>query len=186
MEAWESNDREKSSERSSKGLPLRTREPPIYTRAMRRHDDSARLARFGVSIEENLLAAFDRLVGEKGFTNRSDALRSMIRSELLETRVEGDPDAEVIGTISLVYDHGSRDLPARLTDLQHRHHRSIVSTLHVHFDAHNCLEVIVVRGRLGDVRAMSDSLIGARGVQQGRLIINAEARAGDRGSRHHH
>jgi CopG family nickel-responsive transcriptional regulator len=142
---------------------------------MRRHSESARLARFGVSIEENLLAAFDRLVGQKGFANRSDAFRSMIRSELLETRIEEDPDAEVIGTISLVYDHGSRELPARLTDLQHRHHRSIVSTLHVHFDAHNCLEVIVVRGRLSDVRAMSDSLIGARGVRQGVLSINAEA-----------
>lgn len=165
---------------------MRARGPPIYTRAMRQHDDSARLARFGVSIEENLLAAFDRLVGEKGFANRSDAFRSMIRSQLLETRIGEDPDAEVIGTISLVYDHGSRELPARLTDMQHRHHRSIVSTLHVHFDAHNCLEVIVVRGRLGGIRAISDSLIGARGVRQGRLIINAEARAGDRGSRHHH
>ena len=165
---------------------LRARGPLIYTRAMRRHGDTARLARFGVSIEEDLLSAFDRLVEGKGFANRSDALRSMIRSQLLETRIGEDPDAEVIGTISLVYDHGSRELPARLTDMQHRHHRSIVSTLHVHFDAHNCLEVIVVRGRLGDIRAISDSLIGARGVRQGRLIINAEARADGRGSRHHH
>jgi CopG family nickel-responsive transcriptional regulator len=144
---------------------------------MHRHEEAARLARFGVSIEESLLEAFDTMVAEKGFANRSDALRSMIRSQLLETRIEQDPDAEVIGTISLVYDHGSRELPARLTDMQHRHHTSIVSTLHVHFDAHNCLEVIVVRGRLADVRAISDSLTGARGVQQGRLIINAAARA---------
>lgn len=144
---------------------------------MHRHEETARLARFGVSIEGSLLKAFDRLVAEKGFANRSDALRAMIRSQLLETRIEEEPDVEVIGTISLVYDHGSRELPARLTDMQHRHHRAIVSTLHVHFDAHNCLEVIVVRGRLGDVHAISDSLIGARGVRQGRLIINAEARA---------
>ncbi len=149
---------------------------------MHRHEEAARLARFGVSIEGSLLEAFDTMVAEKGFANRSDALRSMIRSQLLETRIEGQPDVEVIGTISLVYDHASRELPTRLTDVQHLHHSSIVSTLHVHFDAHNCLELIVVRGRLADVQAISDSLIGARGVRQGRLIVNAEAHAPDRAS----
>lgn len=148
---------------------------PMYTPAMHRHDTGGRLARFGVSIEEDLLAQFDGFVAQKGYATRSDALRSIIRGVLLESQIEGNPGAEVIGTLTLVYDHSARELPARLTDAQHRHHGSIVSTLHVHFDAHNCLEVIVVRGRLAEVRAIADSLIGTRGVHQGRLIINAAA-----------
>lgn len=143
---------------------------------MHSHETRGRLARFGVSIEEDLLEQFDGFVEKKGYATRSDALRSIIRGELLESRLEGDPGAEVIGTLTLVYDHGSRELPARLTDAQHRHHTSIVSTLHVHFDAHNCLEVIVVRGRLAEVQAIADALIGTRGVHQGKLIINAAAR----------
>jgi CopG family nickel-responsive transcriptional regulator len=135
----------------------------------------ANLLRFGVSMEKALLVQFDKLIGRKGYSNRSDAIRALIRSMLLETRMEENPAGEVLGTITLVYDHGSRDLPTRLTDLQHHHHRTIVSTLHVHFDAHNCLEVLVVRGSQKEVHAIADSLIGTRGVHQGRLVINAGA-----------
>jgi len=137
----------------------------------------AGLLRFGVSIEKALLDEFDRLIEKKGYANRSEAIRALIRTNLLETRTEESPDMEVIGTITLVYDHGTADLPSRLTHLQHRHHRSIVSTLHVHFDAHDCLEVLVVRGGQRQVRELSDSLIGTRGVRQGKLIINAGVEA---------
>ncbi len=137
----------------------------------------ANLLRFGVSIEKKLLHDFDGLIEKKGYANRSDALRSLIRSHLLAARTEETPDLQVIGTITLVYDHGSGDLPARLTEMQHRYHQSIVSTLHVHFEEHSCLEVLVVRGRQKDVCAISDSLIGTRGVQQGKLIINAGVEA---------
>ena len=133
----------------------------------------ARLRRFGVSIETNLLKEFDSLIEKKGYANRSDALRMLIHSHLLETRIKESPDAEVIATVTLVYDHSSGDLPARLTDIQHRFHQSIVSTLHVHFDEHNCLEVLVVRGALKAVRSISDSLCGNRGVRHGKLVINA-------------
>ena len=147
----------------------------------------ASLARFGVSIEEPLLHEFDRLIAKKGYSNRSDAIRALIRAMLFETKTEENPDLEVIGTITLVYNHGSGDLPMRLTDLQHHHHRSIVSTLHVHFDQHNCLEVLVVRGSQEEVRAIADSLIGTRGVHQGRLILNAGAKkSGRRASAHGH
>jgi hypothetical protein len=84
---------------------------------------------------------------------------------------------EVVGTIALVYDHSVGDLASRLTDLQHDHYRSIVSTLHVHVDEHNCLEVLVVRGRQSAVRRISDALIGTRGVRQGKLIINSDVAA---------
>ena len=133
----------------------------------------ASLRRFGVSIEKSLLNEFDRLIEMKGYANRSDALRVLIRSHLLETRTRESPDMEVMGTITLVYDHSCGDLPTRLTEIQHRFHRSVVSTLHVHFDEHNCLEVLVVRGRLKAVRSISDSLIGTRGISQGKLVINS-------------
>jgi hypothetical protein len=92
---------------------------------------------------------------------------------------------EVVGTIALMYDHSVGDLASRLTDLQHGHYRSIVSTLHVHVDEHNCLEVLVVRGRQSAVRRISDSLIGTRGVRQGKLIINAGVAASRSGAAAH-
>ena len=131
--------------------------------------------RFGVSIEEDLLAAFDALIEAKGWANRSDALRGLIREMLLEIQVEEDPEAEVVGTITLVYDHHHGDLANRLVDLQHRHHLNIISTLHVHIDEANCLEVLVVRGGNREVRRISDALIGTRGVQHGKLIIHRGA-----------
>ena len=133
----------------------------------------AGLRRFGVSIEKTLLNEFDKLIEKKGYANRSDALRVLIHSHLLETRILENPDMEVIATVTLVYDHSSGDLPTKLTEIQHRCHQSIVSTLHVHFDEHNCLEVLVVRGALNAVRGISDSLCGTRGVRQGKLVINA-------------
>jgi CopG family nickel-responsive transcriptional regulator len=98
--------------------------------------------------------------------------------------VEEDPQAEVIGTLTLVYDHHAGDLSSRLTELQHRFHQAVVSTLHVHFDERNCLEVLVVRGRNAEVRQISDALIGTRGVHHGRLIIGSGV--GATGQRHHH
>lgn len=133
------------------------------------------LRRFGVSMEADLLREFDALIGTKGYANRSDALRALVRSHLLETRIHERPAMQVVGTITLVYDHGNGDLPNRLTELQHRSHGSFVSTLHVHLDAHTCLEVLVVRGKLSSVRSISDSLCGTRGVRQGKLLIHAGA-----------
>jgi CopG family nickel-responsive transcriptional regulator len=131
------------------------------------------LRRFGVSMEADLLGEFDALIEARGYANRSDALRALIRSHLLEARIRENPAMEVIGTITLLYDHGGGDLPNRLTELQHRSHGSFVSTLHVHVDAHTCLEVLVVRGRLSAVRSISDSLCGTRGVRQGKLLVHA-------------
>ena len=131
------------------------------------------LRRFGVSIEKTLLKDFDGFLKKKGYANRSDALRALIRSVLLETQMQESPDLEVIGTITLVYDHRTGDLLSRLTDIQHRYHQSVVSTLHVHFDQHNCLEVLAVRGGQKVVQSIADSLIGTRGVRQGKLVISA-------------
>lgn len=141
------------------------------------------LCRFGVSIEEELLSDFDRLIQRKGYANRSEAIRALIRTLLLDARVEEDPAAEVIGTVTLVYDHHAGELTSRLTELQHRYHRAIVSTLHVHVDQHLCLEVLVVRGPNREVRRIGDELVGTRGVRQGRLSIHS---AGGDSPRHAH
>ncbi|MFN0165748.1 MAG: nickel-responsive transcriptional regulator NikR [Bryobacteraceae bacterium] len=128
------------------------------------------LARIGVAIESGLLKKFDNLIQSRGYTNRSEAFRDLIREELVEQRWE-QPDARVVGTVTLVYDHHVRLLSERLTDLQHDHHESILSTLHVHLDHDNCLEVLVVRGKASNVKKIADALISTKGVKHGRLTI---------------
>lgn len=129
------------------------------------------LTRFGISIEQTLLEHFDRLITEKGYGNRSEAIRDLIRGALVEAQVAHEQTAKTVGTVTLVYDHHTRDLAERLTEHQHAHHNAVVSTLHVHLDAHHCLEVIVVRGSAGQVRRLADELIGTRGVKHGRLVL---------------
>jgi len=120
----------------------------------------SKIVRFGVSIEEELLEGFDALIEKKGYANRSEALRNLIRGMLLDVEVREQPDAEVVGTLTMVYDHDHGDLSNRLVDLQHQHHDRIISTLHVHIDEHSCLEVLIVRGRNDEVQQISDALIG--------------------------
>jgi CopG family nickel-responsive transcriptional regulator len=128
------------------------------------------LSRIGVAIDTKLLDKFDRLIEQRGYTNRSEAFRDMIRDELVEKAWES-PESQVVGTVTLVYDHHVRMLNEKLTDIQHDFHRSILSTLHVHLDHDNCLEVLVVRGKSADVRKVADVLISTKGVKHGRLTI---------------
>jgi CopG family nickel-responsive transcriptional regulator len=128
------------------------------------------LSRIGVAIDSDLLDRFDEHIAKRGYTNRSEAFRDMIREDLVEHASES-PEARVIGTVTLVYDHHVRMLSDRLTDLQHDAHHIILSTLHVHLDHDNCLEVIVVKGKSTEVRRIADALISTKGVKLGRLTI---------------
>lgn len=130
--------------------------------------------RFGISMDDQLLASFDRLIEQKGYMNRSEAIRDLIRASLVELKWEGG-DEETVGTVTLVYNHHVRDLSDKLTELQHTHHHEIVSALHVHLDAHNCLEVLVVRGKARDVKRIADGLIGVKGVKHGKLVMTTTA-----------
>ncbi|MCC6859032.1 MAG: nickel-responsive transcriptional regulator NikR [Bryobacterales bacterium] len=130
----------------------------------------SQLSRIGVAIDAKLLDQFDHLIAKRGYTNRSQAFRDLIRDELVE-ETWSSPDSLVVGTVTLVYDHHVRLLNEKLTDLQHEFHRSILSTLHVHLDHDNCLEVLVVRGKASAVQHIADSLISTRGVKHGRLTI---------------
>ena len=128
------------------------------------------LSRIGVAIDSELLGKFDELIEKRGYTNRSEAFRDLIRDELVQKDWES-PDSPVVGTVTLVYDHHVRMLSERLTDMQHDFHRSILSTLHVHLDHDNCLEVLVVKGKAGVVKKIADALISTKGVKHGRLTI---------------
>jgi len=128
------------------------------------------LSRIGVAIDTELLAKFDRLIARRGYTNRSEAFRDLIRDELVEETRES-PDSQVVGTVTLVYDHHVRQLSEKLTEIQHGFHRAILSTLHVHLDHDLCLEVIVIRGRSRDVQKVADTLISTKGVKHGRLTV---------------
>ena len=128
------------------------------------------LTRIGVALDAGLLEKFDTLIAQRGYTNRSEAFRDLIRDELVEKAWES-PESRVVGTVTLVYDHHVRLLSEKLTDIQHDFHRSILSTLHVHLDHNHCLEVLVVRGKAADVRKVADALITAKGVKHGRLTI---------------
>lgn len=128
------------------------------------------LSRIGVAIDSDLLDKFDRLIARRGYTNRSEAFRDLIRDELVQRTWES-PESQVVGTVTLVYDHHVRMLNEKLTDLQHEFHKSILSTLHVHLDHDNCLEVLVVRGNAAIVQKIADTLISTKGVKHGRLTL---------------
>lgn len=129
------------------------------------------VVRFGVSTDERLLDRFDALIAEKGYVNRSEAVRDLIRGALVEEQwAEGAEEA--VGTVTLVYDHHSTDLSDKLTEHQHSHHQEIISTLHIHLDSHNCLEVVVLRGIAADIKRIADGLIGTKGVKHGRFVAS--------------
>ena len=130
------------------------------------------VARFSVSLPPTLLEQLDRMSGQKGYENRSQAIADMIRDRLVEHRQKFGNE-EIAGTITLVYDHHRQNLQSVLTDIQHDHHEIIISTVHVHLDHHNCLEVLVVRGRAHLIRQIADELISAKGVKHGKLTVTS-------------
>jgi CopG family nickel-responsive transcriptional regulator len=134
------------------------------------------LVRFGVSMNEQLLKMFDKKIVARGYANRSEAVRDLIRNRLVEMEWE-DENQEVAGTITLVYDHHVRGLSHLLTELQHNSHELFLTTTHVHLDHHNCLEVLVIKGPAGKVREVADRLVGVKGVKHGQLTITSTGQA---------
>lgn len=128
------------------------------------------VVRFGISLNSDLLGSFDRLTAKKGYKSRSEAIRDLIRDSLVKEEWK-EKDTQTAGTITLVYSHDVRELSDTLTDLQHRFYRSIVSSMHIHLDEHNCLEVLVVKGKGKDIKKIADRLIGTRGVKHGKLTL---------------
>lgn len=125
-----------------------------------------------MAIDSDLLARFDALIAERGYSNRSEAFRDLIRDELVQRSWER-PDEQVVGTVTLVYDHHVRLLNEKLTGMQHDHYHNVLSTLHVHLDHDNCLEVLIVKGRSAEVRKIAEALISTKGVKHGRLTLTS-------------
>ncbi len=133
------------------------------------------LKRFSISMDQELLTTFDAHVREQGYTNRSEAIRDLIRKALVQEAWE--QDQEVAGVITLVYNHHRSQLQEKITDLQHAYYRLITSTTHVHMDHHNCLEVVIVKGMASQVRELASRMIALRGVRDGKLTMSS---TGDR------
>jgi len=136
----------------------------------------AKVSRFGVSIPRDLVKAFDARTRGKGYRTRSEAIRDIMRDYLVGGEWEAQR-GQVVGTVTIVYDHHTRELTHVLTELQHQYHGAITCATHVHLGTHNCLEVIVVKGRSEQVRAIADRLISTRGVKHGKLVCTT---TGDR------
>lgn len=135
----------------------------------------AGIVRFGVSIDRALVNKFDAIIARKGYATRSEAIRDLIRDRLVEDEWEAG-DRETVGTITLVYNHHTRELEHALTDMQHKSFQQIISTVHVHLDVHNCLEVLVVKGPGREIKKIADRLIGTKGVKHGKLTMTTTGR----------
>lgn len=134
-----------------------------------------KIKRFGVSMNSKLLDMFDRYIHKKGYTNRSEAIRDIIRDHLVSQEWLNST-TETIGTITLVYDHETGDISERLIESQHHYCENIISSIHVHLDKHNCLEVLVVRGKANKIQEISDHLISNKGVKHGKLTMTTSGK----------
>ncbi|HET98596.1 MAG TPA: nickel-responsive transcriptional regulator NikR [Desulfurivibrio alkaliphilus] len=133
------------------------------------------LKRFSVSLEEGLLADFDEFIKRRQYTNRSEAIRDLIRKVFVKE--EWGEDKEVIGVITLVYDHHQFQIQERITEIQHDHHQLVTSATHVHMDHHNCLEVLIVRGQASMIQTLAEKLIALRGVKDGHLATSSTGKS---------
>ena len=129
------------------------------------------IKRFSISLDENLLAEFDDFILRRQYSNRSEAIRDLIRKSFIQD--EWEAGKEVVGVISLVYDHHQYQLQERITELQHGFYHQIVSTTHIHMDHNNCLEVVIVRGKAREVRDLAEKLTAIRGVKDGNLAMSS-------------
>lgn len=140
------------------------------------------MERVTISLEEPLLAEFDAHMQRKGYRNRSEAIRDLVRTCLEEERVEQDRAAPAVGCLCYVFNHHQRDLARRLTEAQHNHHGLVLSTLHVHLDDDNCMEVAVLHGGTAEVQQFSEETIAETGVRHGRLFLVPTALAARAGT----
>jgi CopG family nickel-responsive transcriptional regulator len=127
------------------------------------------LSRTGVSLEDDLLKEFDRLIAKRSYANRSEAIRDLIREALLSEMVE--TNKPVVGTLTIVYDHHTPNLAQKLTEVQHHAGAMILAATHIHLDRHYCLEVIIMKGRGKDLQAVADGMLALRGVELGKLVL---------------
>jgi CopG family transcriptional regulator, nickel-responsive regulator len=128
--------------------------------------------RIGVSLEKDLLVLFDKMIKKQGYQNRSEAIRDLIRERLSEQKLQ-NPDAQAVAAVCLVYDHHATNLMEKLTELQHSRLLQTVCSTHVHLDHHDCLELIVLKGKIGEINKTAENLISIKGVKLGKINLVA-------------
>jgi len=128
------------------------------------------IVRFGVSIDEKLLTKFDSYITQKGYVNRSEAIRDLIRNVLVSQQIE-NPETETFGTLTIIYNHHHGEISERLNNVQHDYFQNIVSTTHIHLDSHNCLEVLILKGKAGQLNSLADLILSMKNVKHGKFVI---------------
>jgi len=129
------------------------------------------IIRFGVSIEQDLLENYDRLIAERGYATRSEALRDLIREALIQQKIEMKSETHALGSLTLVYDHHASNLLQEMTQIQHNFHELILSVMHLHVNHNDCLEVIALRGVVAEIVALANGLLSLKGIKNGKLFI---------------
>ena len=143
------------------------------------------LSRIGIALDSELLKQFDHSIEKSGYTNRSEAFRDLIRDRLVREQTAA-PNATVVGTVTLIFDHHASGITEKLTEVQHEHHDLVVSTSHAHLDHDSCLEVLIVHGNAARVQHFADILIGLKGVQHGRLVMTVPSLDAEHENSHSH
>lgn len=136
------------------------------------------LTRFGVSVEDELLVSFDKLIAVQGYDNRSEALRDLMREALIKAKLENFPESgEAIGSLTLVYDHHAANLQYEMADIQHDAHHLILSVMHLHVSHDDCLEILAIRGPVGKIVEISNKLLSLKGIKNGKLFLTLPSSA---------
>ncbi len=129
------------------------------------------IIRFGVSIDQSLLENYDRLIAERGYATRSEALRDLIRETLIQQKIEIEPEVQALGSLTLVYDHHARNLLQEMGTLQHKFHENILSVMHLHVSHDDCMEIIALRGIVSEIISLANDLLSLKGVKNGKLFL---------------
>ncbi len=129
------------------------------------------IVRFGVSIEQNLLENYDRLISERGYATRSEALRDLIREALIQQKIEMNSETAALGSLTLVYDHHARNLAKEMAELQHNFHDNILSVMHLHVSHDDCMEIIALRGVVAEIVELANGLLSLKGIKNGKLFL---------------
>lgn len=136
------------------------------------------LTRFGVSVADELLLSFDKLIGVQGYETRSEALRDLMREALIKAKLENFPESgEAIGSLTLVYDHHAANLQHEMGDIQHDSHNLILSVMHLHVNHDDCLEILAVRGSVARIVELSNKLLSLKGIKNGKLFLTLPSSA---------
>ncbi len=129
------------------------------------------IVRFGVSIEQELLENYDRLITERGYATRSEALRDLIRDSLIQRKIESDLNTTVLGSLTLVYDHHASNLLQEMAHVQHDFHEVVLSVMHIHVSHVDCMEILAVRGIVSEIVGLADKLLSLKGIKNGKLFL---------------